>query len=83
MFYRPGKNSKNLRLGWGNYPPPSPSALIRPRVKLEFPALNVSSGEEREKKAVLTALCYRDLSNNMVKQLVPGVFADLSSLQFL
>ena len=27
--------------------------------------------------------CYRDLSNNMVKQLVPGVFADLSWLQFL
>ena len=45
MFYRRGKNSKNL--------PPPPPALIRPRVKLEFPALNVNSGEEREKTAVL------------------------------
>ena len=53
MFYRRGKNSKNL---WGGQLaplPPPPPALIRPRVKLEFPALNVNSGEEREKTAVL------------------------------
>ena len=50
MFYRRGKNSKNL---WGGQLAPPPPALIRPRVKLEFPALNVNSGEEREKTAVL------------------------------
>ena len=38
--------------GGGQLAPPPP-ALIRPRVKLEFPALNVNSGEEREKTAVL------------------------------
>ena len=37
----------------GETSPPPPAALIRPRVKLEFPALNVNSGEEREKTAVL------------------------------
>ena len=40
-------------LGGETSPPPPPAALIRPRVKLEFPALNVNSGEEREKTAVL------------------------------
>ena len=30
-----------------------------------------------------TIFCYRDLTNNMVKKLVPGVLADLSSLQVL
>ena len=30
-----------------------------------------------------TIFCYRDLSNNLVEKLVPGVFADLSSLQGL
>ena len=40
-------------LGGQLAPLPPPPALIRPRVKLEFPALNVNSGEEREKTAVL------------------------------
>ena len=39
--------------GGGGPTPPPPPALIRPRVKLEFPALNVNSGEERVKTAVL------------------------------
>ena len=39
MFYRQGKNSKNLRGGATALPTPRP-ALIRPRVKLEFPAVN-------------------------------------------
>ena len=39
------KNSKNLRGGGGQLSPPL--ALIRPRVKLEFPAVNFSCENSR------------------------------------
>ena len=46
MFYRPGKKTpKTLEGAGGNYPPPL--ALIRPRVKLEFPAVNFSCENSR------------------------------------
>ena len=51
MFYRPGKNSKNLRGGGGQLAPPL--ALIRPRVKLEFPAVNFSLRKQPSLLSVL------------------------------
>ena len=60
MFYRPGKNLKKPPTrDDGAAPPPPPFALIRRRVRLEFPAINFSL---RKQSSLLSVLVFKNIS---------------------
>ena len=61
MFYRPGKNSKKppTRDGVGGGGQTPPFALIRRRVRLEFPAINFSL---RKQSSLLSVLVFKNIS---------------------